>query len=338
MKKVTFMMLAAVIMLAGCEQKQDASTNGQEAATVYLTTDISPEALVKIYKALGVEATGRVAVKISTGEGSNPNYLKPELIKDLVLEVNGTIVECNTAYGSGPGNEKDERNTSANHWKVINEHGFTKYFPVDIMDEYDEMRIPVKDQSHIKYDIVGGHMANYDFMIALNHFKGHPMGGYGGALKNLSIGCASSNGKAYIHSAGKMEKLDMAKLWTPEFIGDQDGFLESMAAAAQAVVNYFNKKQGIIYISVMNNMSIDCDCVDHPDPVKLEDYGILASTDPVALDQACIDIINQQKVTAKNDPTDLLDRIDQQHGTHTIDHAEKIGLGTKKYKLVELDK
>ena len=338
MKKVTFMMLAALIMLAGCEQKQDASTTGQEAATVYLTTDISPEALVKIYKALGVEATGRVAVKISTGEGSNPNYLKPELIKDLVLEVNGTIVECNTAYGSGPGNEKDERNTSANHWRVINEHGFTKYFPVDIMDEYDEMRIPVKDQSHIKYDIVGGHMANYDFMIALNHFKGHPMGGYGGALKNLSIGCASSNGKAYIHSAGKMEKLDMAKLWTPEFIGDQDGFLESMAAAAQAVVNYFNRKQGIIYISVMNNMSIDCDCVDHPEPVKLEDYGILASTDPVALDQACIDIINQQKVTAKNDPTDLLDRIDKQHGTHTIDHAEKIGLGTKKYKLVNLDK
>jgi uncharacterized Fe-S center protein len=180
-------------------------------------------------------------------------------------------------------------------------------------------------------------MANYDFMIALNHFKGHPMGGYGGALKNLSIGCASQNGKAYIHSAGKMDKLDMGKLWTPEFIGNQDGFLESMAAAAQAVVNYFNKKQGIIYISVMNNMSIDCDCVDHPAPVKLEDYGILASTDPVALDQACIDIINQQKVTAKNDPTDLLKRIDKQHGTHTIDHAAKIGLGSKKYELVNLE-
>jgi hypothetical protein len=206
------------------------------------------------------------------------------------------------------------------------------------MDEYDEIRIPVKDQSHIKYDIVGGHIANYDFMIALNHFKGHPMGGYGGALKNLSIGCASQNGKAYIHSAGKMEKLDMAKLWTPEYIGDQDGFLESMAASAQAVVNYFQKKQGIIYISVMNNMSIDCDCVDHPEPVKLEDYGILASTDPVALDQACVDIINQQKVTATNDPTDLLSRINQQHGTHTIDWAEKIGLGTKKYRIVSIDK
>ena len=304
---------------------------------VYVTRDISPESLVKIYKMLGVPAKGRVAVKISTGEGSNPNYLKPELIKDLVLEVDGTIVECNTAYGSGPGNERDERNTSANHWQVIERHGFLKYFPVDIMDEYDEIRIPVKDQTNIKYDIVGGHIANYDFMIALNHFKGHPMGGYGGALKNLSIGCASSNGKAYIHSAGKMEKLDMSKLWTPEYIGNQDGFLESMAAAAQAVVNYFERQEGIIYISVMNNMSIDCDCVDHPAPVKLEDYGILASTDPVALDQACVDIINQQKVTATNDPTDLLNRIDKQHGIHTIEWAEKIGLGSRKYVLISID-
>ena len=315
-----------------------AITASAQTSTVYLTREITPEALVKIYKALGVEAKGRVAVKVSTGEGSNPNFLKPELIKDLVLEVDGTIVECNTAYGNGPADKKDERNTSANHWKVIERHGFLKYFPVDIMDEYDEMRIPVKDRSNIKYDIVGGHMANYDFMIALNHFKGHPMGGYGGALKNLSIGCASSNGKAYIHSAGKMEKLDMTKLWTPEFIGDQDGFLESMAAAAQAVTNYFQKKQGIIYISVMNNMSIDCDCVDHPAPVKLEDYGILASTDPVALDQACVDIINNQEVTAKNDPSDLLNRIDKQHGTHTIEHAETIGLGTRKYHIVNIDK
>ena len=304
---------------------------------VYLTREITPESLVKIYKALGVPAKGRVAVKMSTGEGSNPNYLKPELVKDLIHLVDGTVVECNTAYGNGPADKKDERNTSQNHWEVIDRHGFTKYFPVDIMDEYDEIRIPVKDQSHIKYDIVGGHIANYDFMIALNHFKGHPMGGYGGALKNLSIGCASQNGKAYIHSAGKMQKLDMNKLWTPTYIGDQDGFLESMAAAAQAVVNYFQKQQGIIYISVMNNMSIDCDCVNHPEPVKLEDYGILASTDPVALDQACIDIINQQKVTAKNDPTDLLRRIDKQHGIHTIEHAAKIGLGTRQYTLISID-
>ena len=326
MKKLLSLVLVSLVAIA---------SHGQ--STVYLTREITPESLVKIYKALGVEAKGRVAVKISTGEGSNPNYLKPELIKDLVLEVDGTIVECNTAYGSGPGNERDERNTSANHWKVIERHGFLKYFPVDIMDEYDEIRIPVKDQSNIKYDIVGGHMANYDFMIALNHFKGHPMGGYGGALKNLSIGCASSNGKAYIHSAGKMEKLDMGKLWTPEYIGNQDGFLESMAAAAQAVVDYFNRQQGIIFISVMNNMSIDCDCVDHPAPVKLEDYGILASTDPVALDQACVDIINQQKVTATNDPTDLLNRIDRQHGVHTIEWAEQIGLGSREYILVNIE-
>ncbi len=330
---------AAALMLLGCNQKQETATTATEpeGSVVYITRDISPEALVKIYQALGVEANGRVAVKISTGEGSNPNYLKPELIKNLVQMVDGTIVECNTAYGSGPGNEQDERNTSANHWKVIERHGFTPLFKVDIMDEEGEMRIPVQDSTHIKYDIVGSHMANYDFMIALNHFKGHPMGGYGGALKNLSIGCGSANGKAYIHTAGKMEVLDMAKLWTPEFIGDQDGFLESMAAAAQAVTDYFRAKKGIIYISVMNNMSIDCDCVDHPEPVKLEDYGILASTDPVALDQACIDIINNQEVTATNDPTDLLARIDKQHGIHTIEHAEKLGLGSRQYKLVSID-
>ena len=314
-----------------------ASTAAFAQSKVYLTKEITPESLVKIYKALGVQAKGRVAVKMSTGEGSNPNYLKPELVKNLVFEVDGTIVECNTAYGNAPADQQDDRNNSANHWKVIERHGFKKYFPVDIMDEYDEIRIPVKDQTNIKFDIVGGHMTNYDFMIALNHFKGHPMGGYGGALKNLSIGCASQNGKAYIHSAGKMEKLDMSKLWTPEYVGNQDGFLESMAAAAQAVVDYFQKQNGIIYISVMNNMSIDCDCVDHPAPVKLEDYGILASTDPVALDQACIDIINQQKVTAKNDPTDLLNRINKQHGIHTIEHAEKIGLGSRLYTLISID-
>ena len=338
MKKTLLMLFAATIMLAGCKQKNAETTAPEpEGAAVYMTKNISPEGLVAIYKALGVEATGRVAVKISTGEGSNPNYLKPKLIKNLVQLVDGTIVECNTAYGSGPGNEADERTTSANHWKVIERHGFTPLFRVDIMDEEGEIRIPVQDTTHLKYDIVGSHIDNYDFLIALNHFKGHPMGGYGGALKNLSIGCASPNGKAYIHSSGKMEQLDIAKLWTPEFIGDQDGFLESMAAAAQGVVNHFKAKKGIIYISVMNNMSIDCDCVDHPEAVKLEDYGILASTDPVALDQACIDIINNMQVTATNDPSDLIGRIDKQHGIHTIEHAEKIGLGTRKYKLVSID-
>ena len=340
MKKVSILMAAAAMMMVGCKggnQPANEQVPAEEGAAVYMTRNISPEALVKIYEALGVKAEGRVAVKISTGEGSNPNYLKPELIKDLVQTVDGTIVECNTAYGNAPADKQDERNTSENHWKVIERHGFTPMFRVDIMDEEGEIRIPVRDTTHIKYDIVGSHMENYDFMIALNHFKGHPMGGYGGALKNLSIGCGSQNGKAYIHSAGKMEKLDIAKLWTPEYIGDQEGFLESMAAAAQAVTDYFTAKKGIIYISVMNNMSIDCDCVDHPAPVKLEDYGILASTDPVALDQACIDIINSQKVTATNDPTDLLARIDKQHGVHTIEHAEAIGLGTRKYHIISID-
>ena len=340
MKKVSILMAAAAMMMVGCKggnQPANEQVPAEEGAAVYMTRNISPEALVKIYEALGVKAEGRVAVKISTGEGSNPNYLKPELIKDLVQTVDGTIVECNTAYGNAPEDKQDERTTSENHWKVIERHGFTPMFRVDIMDEEGEIRIPVRDTTHIKYDIVGSHMENYDFMIALNHFKGHPMGGYGGALKNLSIGCGSQNGKAYIHSAGKMEKLDIAKLWTPEYIGDQEGFLESMAAAAQAVTDYFTAKKGIIYISVMNNMSIDCDCVDHPAPVKLEDYGILASTDPVALDQACIDIINSQKVTATNDPTDLLARIDKQHGVHTIEHAEAIGLGTRKYHIISID-
>lgn len=306
-----------------------ASAAAWAQSTVYLTREISPEALVKIYKALGVPAKGRVAVKISTGEGTNPNYLKPTLIGPLVDEVNGTIVECRTAYAG-------DRMQTADHWRVIHEHGFDSIAAVDLMDEYDEIRIPVRDKTHLKYDIVGGHLANYDFMVMLNHFKGHPMGGYGGALKNMSIGCASRNGKAYIHSSGKVQTPE--NLWIPENIGDQDGFLESMAAAAQGVADYFNAENGIIYISVMNNMSVDCDCVAHPAPVKLEDYGILASLDPVALDQACVDIINSQKVTAKNDPTDLLKRIDRQHGTHTIDWAEKIGLGSKKYKIVDIDK
>lgn len=319
MKKIFLLMLVSLMAIASYGQ-----------STVYLTREITPESLVKIYKALGVEATGRVAVKISTGEGGNNHYLKPTFIRNLVDEVNGTIVECCTAY---PGSRMDKQQ----HWQTIHEHGFDSIFAVDLMDEFGEIRIPVQDKKHLKYNIVGNHLPNYDFMINLAHFKGHAMGGYGGALKNLSIGCASSNGKAYIHSAGKMEKLDMGKLWTPEYIGNQDGFLESMAAAAQAVVDYFNRQQGIIFISVMNNMSIDCDCVDHPAPVKLEDYGILASTDPVALDQACVDIINQQKVTATNDPTDLLNRIDRQHGVHTIEWAEHIGLGSRNYILVNIE-
>lgn len=293
---------------------------------VYMTREISPEALVKIYQALGRPADGhRVAVKISTGEAGNPNYLKPTLIKDLLDSVHGTIVECNTAY-------EGKRNTVEAHWQTIHNHGFDSIAPVDLMDEEGQMTIPVKDYRHIKYDIVGDHLPRYDYMINLAHFKGHAMGGYGGVLKNASIGVASADGKAYIHSAGKTATVE--GLW--DNIAEQDLFLESMAAAAQAVHDYFG--DNIVYINVMNNMSVDCDCDAHPSDVVLKDYGILASTDPVALDKACVDIIFNMKPTDGNDNAPLIERINSRHGTHTIDHAAAIGLGSLDYEIIDLDK
>ena len=290
---------------------------------VYYTSEITPEALVKIYKALGVETTGRVAVKISTGEGGNNHYLKPTLIRNLVEEVNGTIVECCTAYGGS-------RQDVSKHWQTIHEHGFDSIFAVDIMDEYGQMRIPVKDRTHIKYDIVGDHLANYDWMINLAHFKGHAMGGYGGVLKNASIGVASTAGKAYIHTAGKTS--DAGQLW--QQIAEQDDFLESMAAAAQAVHNYMGGR--VIYINVMNNMSVDCDCDGTPEEPKLKDMGIMASLDPVALDWACVQMVMNHKAAAGDDNAPLIERINSRHGTHTIDWAEHIGLGTKNYVIINL--
>lgn len=294
---------------------------------VYFTQEITPESLVRIYHALGREASGRVAVKISTGEAGGHNFLKPSLISKLVDEVNGTIVECNTAY-------RGKRNTTAAHWQTIHEHGFDTIAAVDIMDEYGDLRIPVVDKRHIKYDIVGNHLANYDFMINLAHFKGHQMGGFGGVLKNASIGVASASGKAYIHTAGKV--TDTAHLW--QNLPEQDAFLESMAAAAQAVHNWFGKGERIIYISVLNNMSIDCDCSSHPADPQLSDMGIMASLDPVALDQACLDMVFNHKNTAGDTAQPLTDRIKKMHGTHTVDHAEAIGLGSKKYTIVSIDK
>ncbi len=296
---------------------------------VYFTKDITPESLVRIYKALGVEATGRVAVKISTGEGGNTHYLKPTLIRQLVEQVNGTIVECCTAYGGSRQEVKD-------HWKTIHEHGFDSIFAVDLMDEFGEMRIPIKDQKHLKYDIVGDHLARYDFMINLAHFKGHAMGGFGGVMKNASIGVASTNGKAYIHSAGKT--TDPKLTWTPEYLAagkTQDHFLESMAAAAQAVHNYFGGR--VIYINVMNNMSVDCDCDGHPAKPELKDMGIMASLDPVAVDQACLDRVFNYQGKPGDDNKPLIQRINRQHGTYITDYAEKIGLGSKRYQLVDLD-
>ena len=312
MKKFTTLLFAALLAVMANAQSK-----------VYYTSEITPESLVKIYKALGVAPTGRVAVKISTGESGNNHYLKPTFIRNLVEEVNGTIVECCTAYGGS-------RQEVSKHWQTIHEHGFDSIFAVDIMDEFGQMRIPVKDRSHIKYDIVGDHLANYDWMINLAHFKGHAMGGYGGVLKNASIGVASTAGKAYIHSAGYTD--DASDAWN--HIENQDGFLESMAAAAQAVHNYMGGR--VIYINVMNNMSVDCDCDGTPDEPKLKDMGIMASLDPVALDWACVQMVFSHKGKPGDDNAPLIERINSRHGTHTIDWAERIGLGSKNYVIINL--
>lgn len=315
MKKIFIACMSVVACISASAQSK-----------VYMTREISPEALVKIYKMLGRPADGhRVAVKISTGEAGNPNYLKPDLIRELVDSVHGTIVECNTAYDG-------KRNTFEAHWQTVHEHGYDSIAPVDLMDEEGQMKIPVRDRRHIKYDIVGNHLPRYTYMINLAHFKGHAMGGYGGVLKNASIGVASADGKAYIHSGGKTDEVE--GLWSN--IAEQDIFLESMASAAQGVADYFG--DNIIYINVMNNMSVDCDCAAHPSEVLVADYGILASTDPVALDKACVDIIFNMQPSEGNDNAPLIERITSRHGTHTIEHAAKIGLGTLDYEIVDIDK
>lgn len=295
-----------------------------DAPTVYFTSDISAQGLVRVYEALGVTPSGRVAVKISTGESSRSNHLNPDLIKDLVLKVGGTLVECNTAYGGN-------RSTTEKHRKAIAERGYEKVAPVDIMDAEGEIQIPVRDSKHIKYDIVGSHLQNYDFMVNLAHFKGHAMGGFGGVLKNQSIGVASSSGKLYIHSAGRSTTRWMSD--------DQDGFLESMAAAAQAVHDYFKQEgRNILYINVMNNMSVDCDCDGNPAAPRLKDIGILASTDPVALDKACTDLVFNHADASGDDAKPLQERINRQHGLHILEYAESIGLGVTKYNLVDIDR
>lgn len=316
MKKMRMTAVALMLMTA-------AMTFGQ--SKVFMTKEITPESLVRIYKALGVEAQGRVAVKISTGEGGNTHYLKPTLIRNLVETVNGTIVECCTAYG---GSRQDPRK----HWETIHEHGFDSIFAVDLMDEFGEIRIPIQDKKHLKYDIVGEHLANYDFMINLAHFKGHAMGGFGGVMKNASIGVASTAGKTYIHTAGKV--TDPNKLF--QNLPEQDFFLESMAATAQAVHNYFSGR--VIYINVMNNMSVDCDCDGHPAKPELQDMGIMASLDPVAVDQACLDMVFNYQGRPGDDNKPLIERINRQHGTYITDYAEQIGLGSKKYELISIDR
>ena len=321
MKRLAILLLGALGLVACAEQKPAE----EQLPKVYMTTEITPEGLVKVYEALGVKADGKVAVKISTGEPGGKNYLKPELIGKLVQSVDGTIVECNTAY-------RGRRFSAEEHIKAAREHGFFDIANVDIMDAEGEIKIAVKDTTHLKYNLVGKNVANYDFMINLAHFKGHAMGGFGGVLKNQSIGVASRNGKAYIHSVGNTEDPD--KMWG--YIKDQIGFLESMAAAAQSVHDYFGEGD-IVYINVMNNMSIDCDCDAHPADPLLKDVGILASTDPVALDQACLDIVMNITPEEGNDNGPLLERIKERHGTHIVDYAEKIGLGSTRYELVNID-
>ena len=317
---ILFCLLTSV-MGADCARAQEkASEKNMEVPKVYMFTKISAENLVKIYEALGREATGKVAVKLSTGEPGGHNFLQPALIKDLVKKVNGTIVECNTAYGGG-------RADTENHLKAAKEHGFTAIAPVDIMDADGEVALPVKGGKHLKEDFVGSHYLNYDFTIILSHFKGHAMGGFGRAIKNMSIGIASSGGKAWIHSAGKTKGDPWGNL------PPQDDFLESMAEAAKAVADHCGDK--ILYISVANNLSVDCDCDASPEDPKMGDIGILASLDPIALDKACTDLVRASEDHGK---IHLIERIDSRHGMHTLEYGEKLGIGSQKYELVKLDK
>ena len=320
-----FSLVAAGAVALSCTAQGTGSNaevaNVGEPSVVYMTKEISPEAIVRLYKALGREAKGKVAVKISTGEPGGHNYLKPELIKDFVDLTKGTIVECNTAYTG-------KRFSTEDHRLAAEEHGFTAIAPVDIMDADGEVRIPVKDGKHLKYDIVGSHYPEYDFTVILSHFKGHAMGGFGGAVKNMSIGIASSNGKSYIHTAGKLETAE--GIW--KNIAEQDIFLESMAEAAKAVADHCG--DNILYISVANNLSVDCDCDSHPADPQMHDIGILASLDPIALDKACTDLVRSSDDHGK---IHLIERIDSRHGMHTLDYGEQIGLGSQNYRIVSLD-
>lgn len=291
------------------------------APKVYFTKEITPDSLIKIYRAMDKDLTGNVGIKISTGEPGGHNYLKPELIGKLVKELNGTIIECNTAYAG-------RRNTLAEHLKAIEEHGFTKIAKVDIMDAEGEFEIPIANGKHLKCDIVGEHLKNYDSILNLAHFKGHAMGGFGGVLKNQSIGVASSSGKAYIHTAGVTR--DVNELWGK--IAEQNAFLESMAEAAKAVDDYMHGN--ILYINVMNNLSVDCDCDSHPEDPCMKDIGILASTDPVAVDQAAIDKIWSSTDSGRDH---FIARVERQNGRHILPYAESLGLGSRKYELINLD-
>ena len=325
---ISVFFIAVMMSFAGCAgrvetqssvQTQGGETGGitnpvQTEAKVFFTADISPAGLMAVYEALGLTASGNVAVKLHTGEPGNTHYLKPELIKDLVQRVNGTIVEANTAYGG-------RRASTAAHYQVARDHGFTSIATVVILDENADISLPVSGGNHLTENFVGAHFNEYDFHVVLSHFKGHQMGGFGGALKNISIGYASAAGKMWIHSAGRNR--------TGFSAADQNAFLESMAEAAKSVTDQTRGK--ILYINVMNHLSVDCDCNGRPTPPTMADIGILASLDPVALDQACVDL-----VYAAPDSKDLIERIESRNGLLTIDHAAKLGIGSKAYELIRL--
>ena len=288
----------------------------QGMATVYMTKNISSAGLMQIYEALERKPSGNVAVKLHSGEPGGNYFLQPEFIAPFVHEVNGTIVECNTAYGG-------RRSTTESHQQVMEEHGFTAIAHVDIMEAEGTMSLPIEGGKHLQEVIVGSHLADYDFVVNLAHFKGHMMGGFGGVLKNMAIGMAASKGKSLVHSAGAQT--------TGFGLGTaQDDFLESMAEAAKGIANYMG--ENIFYIDVMYNLSVDCDCVGNPTPPTMADIGILASLDPVALDQACVDLIY-----AAPDGEDVIQRIESRNGTHILEHAEAIGFGNRQYELVSID-
>lgn len=332
-KKVISILMAVflvMVCLAGCSQteptpsetedeEESSSTPGEEPTTdgtapvVYMTTDIRSEGLMAIYEALGASPTGNVAVKLSTGEPGS-NYLRTDLIGELVQSLEATIVECNTAYGGSRAN-------TAMHYQVAEDHGYTAIADVDIMDEEGSITLPVVGGDNLTENYVGSHFENYDYYVVLSHFKGHAMAGYGGAIKNISIGIASSEGKAHIHSGGTG-----GSMWS----GEQDAFLESMAEAGKSVVDALDGN--ILYINVMNRLSVDCDCDGNPAEPDMHDIGILASFDPVAVDQACIDL-----VYAAEDGGSLVNRIESRNGLHTLEQAEKIGLGSREYQLVSID-
>ena len=292
-----------------------------EKAKVYFIRDITPENIIKAYEAVGKKLTSKVAVKMHSGEQGNENYLRPEFVKDVINYVNGTVVECNTAY-------EGARNSTEKHKKLIEEHEWNKYFPFDLLDEEGpDMELDIPNGKILKKNYVGKDLANYDSLLVLSHFKGHAMGGFGGALKQLSIGCASSAGKTLIHTAGVTN--DQTKLFAN--LPEQDRFLEAMADAAASVVDYF--KGNAVFVNVMKNISVDCDCDGNASAPCMKDVGILASADPVAVDQACLDLVYNSTDPGKDK---LIARIESLHGVHTVEAAADLGVGTREYELIEL--